>query len=172
MKTLTVEEEEYYLIEELAKGVPIEHIQYILEKEYGLTRELKSLKIVEKNLADKIRIQKEINERRKEKDVDELIIRMKDALIELDELIKRVREQNNKWSNSEIIKAVQQINALINTLLKASGKLQEQQNVKIRVDYIKITQINEFLEQNMVKIAKNLSKEAKNKLKEQLVMIE
>jgi hypothetical protein len=168
MRELNPEDIDYFIIDESAKGVPLEQIQYILEREYNIPLNTESLEFKQKQFSNKIRIQKEINERRQSKNTDELIVRMRTAINELDEVINRMKTKDEINADKLLIASIQQINSLINTLLKATGQLKTQQEANVSNYYIKITQINEFLEENMPSIFSNLSPEAKKRLKEQL----
>jgi oligoribonuclease NrnB/cAMP/cGMP phosphodiesterase (DHH superfamily) len=165
---MSPEEIEYYIIEESAKDVPLEHIQYTLEKDYQQNYDLNSLKTVKNKLMPKINIQREINERKKSQDIDDLIVMMKNSIKEMQDLITKMKNIDSLMADKTIIQAIQQVNALINTLLKATGTLKTQQEAHISNYYVKITQINEFFEKNLPSIFENLSPEAKKRLKEQL----
>ena len=169
MKDITPEEIDYYIIDESAKDVPIDQIQYTLEREYGLTYNIDSLEFKKNQFSNKIKLQKEINERRQSKNTDELIIRMRNAITELDELINRAKTKDDIAADKILIASIQQINALINTLLKATGQLKTQQEAHISNYYIKITQMNEYIQEKLPEIYDSLSPEAKKRLKDRLL---
>ena len=169
MKDITPEEIDYYIIDESAKDVPIDQIQYTLEREYGLTYNIDSLEFKKNQFSNKIKLQKEINERRQNKNTDDLIIRMRKAIEELDEVISRMKMKDEIAADKVLVNSIQQINSLITTLLKATGQLKTTTEANISNYYIKITQMNEFIQDKIDTIFDTLSPEAKKKLRERLL---
>lgn len=168
MKYLSPKEIEYLIIEMSAKDIPIEQIQFILEKEYGQEYDLDSLKVIQEKLKDKIKVQKDIYEREKSKKLDDFVLLMSDLIKELNELIEKLKKVDSLKADKTIVQAIQQSNNLIRTLLKSTGQIIEEQKAKINNYYIKITQINEYIEKNLPEIFESLSPEARKRLLKRL----
>jgi len=155
---MEVRELESFIIESRAKGVPLNHIKYLLEKDHEEFYDEDSLIKLEKALKDKIKIQKEINEEATKEDVKKLILKLNGILNRLTNLI-------DKASSEKItIMAIQQINSVITTIARLTGELKQQQEVNINKFYIKITDVRNYLKQNVLEFADDLPSEVKKKL--------